>query len=36
MGKFGRKSIIQRGLTWETHAKKTVDIYTKLLQKPLN
>ncbi len=36
MGKFGRKSIIQRGLTWETHAKKTVDIYTELLQKPLN
>jgi glycosyltransferase involved in cell wall biosynthesis len=31
MGKFGRKSIIQRGLTWEAHAKKTVDIYSKLL-----
>ncbi len=33
MGQFGRKSIIQRGLTWEAHAKKTVDIYSKLLQK---
>jgi glycosyltransferase involved in cell wall biosynthesis len=31
MGKFGRKSIIQRGLTWESHAKKTVDIYSELL-----
>jgi glycosyltransferase involved in cell wall biosynthesis len=31
MGHFGRKSIIQRGLTWEAHAKKTVDIYSKLL-----
>ena len=31
MGKFGRKSIIQRGLTWEAHAKKTVDIYSELL-----
>jgi glycosyltransferase involved in cell wall biosynthesis len=35
MGKLGRKSIIQRGLTWEAHAKKTVDIYSKLLQNPL-
>jgi teichuronic acid biosynthesis glycosyltransferase TuaC len=35
MGKLGRKSIIQRGLTWEAHAKKTVDIYSKLLQDPL-
>lgn len=35
MGKCGRKSIIQRGLTWEAHAKKTVDIYSKLLQSPL-
>lgn len=33
MGQLGRKSIIQRGLTWEAHAKKTVDIYSKLLQK---
>lgn len=33
MGKFGRKSIIQRELTWESHAKKTVDIYSELLQK---
>jgi len=33
MGKLGRKSIIQRGLTWEAHAKKTVDIYSELLQK---
>ncbi len=32
MGKLGRKSIIQRGLTWEAHAKKTVDIYSKLLK----
>ena len=32
MGKFGRKSIIQRGLTWEAHAKKTVEIYSKLVQ----
>jgi teichuronic acid biosynthesis glycosyltransferase TuaC len=32
MGKLGRKSIIQRGLTWEAHAKKTVDIYSELLQ----
>lgn len=31
MGKFGRKSIIQRGLTWEAHAKKTVDIYSELI-----
>ncbi len=31
MGKFGRKSIIQRGLTWESHAKKTIDIYSELL-----
>jgi glycosyltransferase involved in cell wall biosynthesis len=33
MGKLGRKSIIQRGLTWEAHAKKTVDIYSELLEK---
>lgn len=33
MGKLGRKSIIQRGLTWEAHAKKTVDIYSGLLEK---
>lgn len=33
MGKLGRKSIIQRGLTWESHAKKTVDIYSELLEK---
>jgi glycosyltransferase involved in cell wall biosynthesis len=33
MGKLGRKSIIQRGLTWEAHAKKTVDIYSELLKK---
>ena len=33
MGKLGRKSIIQRGLTWEAHAKKTVDIYSELLDK---
>jgi len=33
MGQVGRKSIIQRGLTWEAHAKRTVDIYSKLLQK---
>jgi teichuronic acid biosynthesis glycosyltransferase TuaC len=32
MGKLGRKSIIQRGLTWEAHAKKTVDIYSKLVK----
>ncbi|HET8685133.1 MAG TPA: glycosyltransferase [Methanosarcina sp.] len=32
MGKLGRKSIIQRGLTWEAHAKKTVDIYSELLE----
>lgn len=32
MGKIGRKSVIQRGLTWEAHAKKTVDIYSELLQ----
>lgn len=31
MGKFGRVTIIQRGLTWETHAKKTIKIYSKLL-----
>ena len=31
MGKFGRMTIIQRGLTWETHAKKTIKIYSKLL-----
>lgn len=31
MGKLGRKSIIERGLTWEAHAEKTVDIYSKLL-----
>lgn len=31
MGKLGRKSVIQRGLTWEAHGKKTVDIYTELL-----
>jgi teichuronic acid biosynthesis glycosyltransferase TuaC len=35
MGKLGRKSIILRGLTWEAHAKKTVDIYSELLQYPL-
>jgi glycosyltransferase involved in cell wall biosynthesis len=35
MGKVGRKSIIQRGLTWEAHAKKTVDIYSELLEKSL-
>lgn len=34
MGKLGRKSILQRGLTWEAHAKKTVDIYSELLSKP--
>lgn len=33
MGKLGRKSIIQRGLTWEAHAKKTVNIYSELLEK---
>ena len=33
MGRLGRKSIIQRGLTWEAHAKSTVEIYSKLLQK---
>lgn len=33
MGEFGRKSIIQRGLTWEAHAKTTVDIYQELLTK---
>lgn len=33
MGKFGRKCIIQRGLTWEAHAKTTVDIYQELLTK---
>lgn len=32
MGKLGRKSIIQRGLTWEAHAKTTVDIYSELLK----
>ena len=32
MGKFGRTTIIQRGLTWETHAKKTVKIYSELLK----
>lgn len=32
MGKLGRKSIIERGLTWEAHAKKTVDIFFELLQ----
>jgi glycosyltransferase involved in cell wall biosynthesis len=31
MGKFGRRTIIQRGLTWETHAKRTIKIYSKLL-----
>lgn len=31
MGKLGRKSIIQRGLTWEAHAKTTVDIYSELM-----
>ena len=31
MGKLGRRTIIQRGLTWETHAKKTIKIYSKLL-----
>jgi glycosyltransferase involved in cell wall biosynthesis len=35
MGKLGRKSIIQRGLTWEAHGKETVDIYSRLLQRPL-
>ncbi len=35
MGKIGRQSITQRGLTWEAHAKKTVDIYSKLLQSSL-
>lgn len=30
MGKLGRMSIIQRGLTWEAHARKTVDIYYEL------
>jgi glycosyltransferase involved in cell wall biosynthesis len=34
MGKFGRKSIIQRGLTWESHAKKTVNIYSELISNP--
>lgn len=33
MGKLGRRSIIQRGLTWEAHAKKTVNIYSELLKK---
>jgi teichuronic acid biosynthesis glycosyltransferase TuaC len=33
MGKLGRKSIIQRGLSWESHAKKTVNIYSELLEK---
>ena len=32
MGKFGRMTIIRRGLTWETHAKKTVKIYSELLK----
>ena len=36
MGKLGRKSIIRRGLTWEAHAKKTVSIYSKLLQDSSN
>lgn len=31
MGKLGRKSIIERGLTWEAHGKKTADIYSELL-----
>ena len=31
MGKFGRESIIQRGLPWEAHAKKTVNIYSEVL-----
>ena len=31
MGKLGRRTIIQRGLTWETHAKSTIKIYSKLL-----
>ncbi|RXA19707.1 glycosyltransferase family 4 protein [Methanosarcina sp. MSH10X1] len=35
MGKLGRKSIIQRGLTWEAHAKMTVNIYSELLEKSL-
>lgn len=34
MGKLGRKSIIQRGLTWKAHGKKTVDIYSELLENP--
>ncbi|MDD3872619.1 MAG: glycosyltransferase [Methanosarcina sp.] len=33
MGKLGRKNIIQKGLTWEAHAKQTVDIYSDLLEK---
>ncbi len=33
MGKLGRKSIIERGLTWEAHAKKTVDIYSEIWEK---
>ena len=33
MGKLGRKSIIQKGLTWEAHAKMTVGIYSALLEK---
>ncbi|HWR25746.1 MAG TPA: glycosyltransferase [Methanosarcina sp.] len=32
MGEFGRQSIIQRGLTWEAHAKKTVNIYSEVLK----
>lgn len=32
MGKLGRKSIVERGLTWEAHAKKTVDIFSELLK----
>jgi teichuronic acid biosynthesis glycosyltransferase TuaC len=32
MGKLGRKSIIERDLTWEAHAKNTVDIFYELLQ----
>ncbi|HIH73787.1 MAG TPA: glycosyltransferase family 4 protein [Methanosarcina sp.] len=32
MGKFGRKSIMERGFTWEAHAKKTVEIYSELVQ----
>lgn len=33
MGQFGRKSILQRGLTWEAHGIKTAKIYSDILRK---